>query len=89
MKSLAHRLLVGVVLLPGAVSILGLGGCVVGNDTRVYSPTLGQQLIDLQKAREAGAMTEAEFVAERSKLLSKGRSSDEGSSSEVMPEGSK
>lgn len=31
--------------------------------------TLGQQLIDLQKAREAGAITDAEYQAQKAKLL--------------------
>jgi len=32
-------------------------------------PTIGQQLIDLQKAKDAGAITEAEFQAQKTKLL--------------------
>lgn len=81
MKNSIRRLSVGTVALSSLVSILSLGGCVVGNDTRVYRPTLGQQLIDLQKARDAGAMTEVEYATERSKLLSKRPASDEGSAS--------
>lgn len=89
MKICIRRLSVGTVVLSSVVSVLSLGGCVVGNDTRVYRPTLGQQLIDLQKARDAGAMTEVEYATERSKLLSKGPSSDGGSAPKVMSEGSK
>ena len=81
MKNSIRRLSVGTVALSSLVSILSLGGCVVGNDTRVYRPTLGQQLIDLQKARDAGAMTEVEYATERSELLSKRPASDEGSAS--------
>ena len=33
------------------------------------SPTIGQQLIDLKKAKDAGAITEAEYEAEKAKLL--------------------
>ena len=33
--------------------------------------TLGQQLIDLQKAKEAGAITDAEYKAQKAKLLEK------------------
>jgi hypothetical protein len=48
-----------------------LAGCVaIGN--RVPSScgaTLGQQLTDLEKAKEAGALTEAEFQAQKAKLL--------------------
>ena len=32
-------------------------------------PTIGQQLIDLKKARDDGAITEAEYEAEKAKLL--------------------
>ena len=36
---------------------------------QVSSPTLGQQLMDLQKAKESGAITEEEYQAQRTKLL--------------------
>jgi hypothetical protein len=47
-----------------------LSGCVaaIGNRTPT-EVSVGQQLIDLQKAKEAGAMTEAEYQAERAKVL--------------------
>jgi outer membrane biogenesis lipoprotein LolB len=32
-------------------------------------PTTGQQLIDLQKARELGAITDPEYQAQKAKLL--------------------
>jgi hypothetical protein len=32
-------------------------------------PTVGQQLIDLQKAKDAGAISDAEYQAEKAKLL--------------------
>lgn len=52
---------------------LCLNGCVaaIGNRDaqRPGNATLGQQLIDLQKAKEAGAMTEAEYQTEKAKLL--------------------
>lgn len=32
-------------------------------------PTTGQQLIDLQKAKDAGAINDAEYQAEKTKLL--------------------
>jgi hypothetical protein len=53
-------------------SSLLLSGCVaaIGNrDGTKSSATLGQQLIDLQKAKEAGAISDAEYAAQRSKLL--------------------
>jgi hypothetical protein len=35
----------------------------------VTAPTLGQQLVDLQKAKDAGAITDAEYQAQKAKLL--------------------
>lgn len=52
--------------------MLFLGGCVaaIGNrDAQRGGGTLGQQLVDLQKAKDAGAITDAEFQAEKAKLL--------------------
>ena len=37
----------------------------------VQNPTVGQQLIDLQKAKDAGAITDAEYQAQKAKLLGK------------------
>ncbi len=36
---------------------------------QMVAPTLGQQLIDLQKAREAGAISDQEYQDQRAKLL--------------------
>jgi hypothetical protein len=51
-----------------------LGGCVasIGNrDSQRGHATLGQQLIDLQKAKDIGALTESEYQAQKAKLLDK------------------
>ena len=47
-----------------------LGGCVaaIGNHPP-NEPTVGQQLIDLQKAKDSGAMSDAEYQAEKAKVL--------------------
>jgi hypothetical protein len=45
---------------------LQLGG---GSKTLVQKPTVGQQLIDLQKAKETGAMTDSEYQAQKAKAL--------------------
>jgi PBP1b-binding outer membrane lipoprotein LpoB len=52
-------------LLAGCVG-LQLGG---GSKTLVQKPTVGQQLIDLQKAKETGAMTDSEYQAQKAKAL--------------------
>jgi hypothetical protein len=55
------------------LSLLLLGsGCVaaIGNGQPPRSNgTVGQQLIDLQKAKEVGAMTEQEYQDQRAKVL--------------------
>ena len=58
-----------------AAVALFVGGCAIelGNGAKTESrePTLGKQLIDLQKARDAGAITPAEFEAKKAELLKK------------------
>jgi len=45
---------------------LHLGG---GATSNLQSPTLGQQLIDLQKAKDSGAISDQDYQAQKSKLL--------------------
>jgi hypothetical protein len=58
-----------ILLLPPALMLLN--GCIaIGNrDAQRPNATLGQQLIDLQKARDTGAITDAEYQAQKSRLL--------------------
>ena len=57
----------------GLSALLLLSGCVIGVGSGAKSvtqvPTLGQQLIDLQKAKDAGAINDTEFQAQKAKLL--------------------
>ena len=50
-----------------------LTGCVaaIGNRDAGHTPgtTLGQQLMDLKKAKEAGALTEIEYQDQRARLM--------------------
>jgi hypothetical protein len=63
--------------LPAAVAVCStflLTGCVAlqlgGGDKReVQNPTLGQQLTDLKTAKDTGAITDAEYQAQKAKLL--------------------
>ena len=52
-------------------AVLLLTGCIaIGNrDAQRPNATLGQQLIDLQKARDTGALTDAEYQAQKARLL--------------------
>jgi hypothetical protein len=70
MKKLIIPALVGlltVTLLTGCVGGLSLGG---GTKTTTNAATVGQQMIDLKKARDAGAITDAEYQAQKIKILS-------------------
>ena len=51
------RIVLGVVLL--AVT---LSGCAIGSGkTEIIKPTLGQELMELKKAKESGAISEQEY----------------------------
>jgi hypothetical protein len=68
MKKLFVPVLVGLTamtLLTGCIGV-SLGG---GSTTHTQAPTVGQQLIDLQKARDAGIITDAEYQAQKARLL--------------------
>lgn len=52
-------------LLSGCLN-LQLGG---GTSNRSQPATVGQQLIDLQDARNKGALTDAEYQAQKAKIL--------------------
>ena len=54
--------------LSGALAACG-GGAEV--QQQISTSTTGQQLMDLQKAYEAGALTKEEYERERNKVLSK------------------
>jgi len=52
--------------------LLFLSGCVaaIGNrEGRHGGTTLGQELIDLQKAKDSGAISEADYQTQKAKLL--------------------
>jgi hypothetical protein len=58
----------------GLSAVLLISGCVIAigsNESKSNSQTVGQQLTDLQHAKEAGAITDAEFQAQKAKILNK------------------
>ena len=68
MKKLFLPIVIGlasVTLLTGCLAIQ-LGG---GTTTRPESPTVGQQLIDLQHAKDTGAISDSEYQQQKAKLL--------------------
>jgi hypothetical protein len=68
MKKLLVPVMIGLsamTLLSGCLD-LKLGG---GSTTRPQTATVGQQLVDLQKAKDSGAITEAEYQSQKAKVL--------------------
>jgi len=69
MKSVPKKV---AVLAVGGLLLLGLVACGGGGaDVRseVSTTTTGQQLMDLKKALDSGAMTQKEYDQERQKIL--------------------
>ena len=64
-------------LLPaliGLSAMILLSGCIAfgtGDKSTTINqrPTVGQQLVDLQKAKNSGSITDSEYQAEKAKLL--------------------
>ena len=56
-----------------AIPLFGVVACGGGADVRseVSTTTTGQQLMDLKKALDSGAMTQKEYDQERKKILEK------------------
>ena len=68
MKKLLVPALIGfsaITLFSGCIG-LSLGG---GTTSKSQSPTLGQQLTDLQMAKNSGAINETEYQTQKAKLL--------------------
>ena len=68
MKKLFLPVLVGLsamLLLTGCLD-LQVGG---GTKSELQKPTVGQQLVDLQKAKAEGAITDAEYQTQKAKIL--------------------
>ena len=68
MKKLLLTTLIGLsatMLISGCVFSIGSSG------TKTESHTVGQELIDLQHAKDAGAITDAEYQAQKAKILDK------------------
>lgn len=59
--------------LPSVALLTGCLGLTIGGGTtnKPEAPTVGQQLIDLQKAKDAGAITDSEYQAQKAKILGK------------------
>ena len=67
MRSRTTKRVVAVTVLSGAVALAGCGGSEVVRPN--VSVSVGQQLIDLKKARDSGALTEKEYQSQKTKLI--------------------
>ena len=61
-------------LVPGLLAMTLLMGCKTpqqggGTQVKATQPSVGQQLMELQKARDNGTITDAEYQTERNRLL--------------------
>jgi hypothetical protein len=83
MKKLIVPVLAGfsaMTLLSGCL-FLDIGG---GMLSEAVHPSVGQGLIDLQKAKDAGAITDAEYQAQKDKLLGKNLTVEGGKSAKPV-----
>jgi len=63
-------------LIPALIGLSAmtlLAGCTwsIGSGTKsaTIMPTVGQQLVDLQKAKDSGAISDAEYQTQKAKVL--------------------
>ncbi len=58
-------------LLATLVLVLTLGACSIhgGTHENIHPPTLGQELMDLKRAYESGALDEGEYHDKREQLI--------------------
>jgi hypothetical protein len=72
-KSLIPMILAAMTMLMSGCIGLHFGGggskSEMVNKSQTYDVTLGQQLIDLQKAYDSGIITESQYNAQKKKLL--------------------
>lgn len=66
-------LLAATMLLTGCVAAIGNRGM---ERPTASGTTLGQELLDLQKARDAGAITEAQYEVQKARLLGEEQEED-------------
>jgi hypothetical protein len=67
MMSIHPRTLAAMLLVAGSLALAGCGG---GDTTvKAETTTTGQELMDLKKAYEAGAISKDEYEEQREKIL--------------------
>jgi hypothetical protein len=56
-------------ILIAAMLVLALQACGTGSTTTVNTATTGQQLMDIKKALDSGAITQQEYEQQRRQIL--------------------
>ncbi|RLA35781.1 MAG: hypothetical protein DRR03_05210 [Gammaproteobacteria bacterium] len=69
MKTMGLKTLATAAIISVTLALGGCGGGGAKTEVRAETTTTGQQLLDLKKAYEAGALTEKEYESEREKIL--------------------
>ena len=69
MKSRAIIAIVMALVLATSVAGCGGGGAKTQTQTDIRTTTTGQELMDLKKAYDSGAITEKEYERQRKKIL--------------------
>jgi Short C-terminal domain len=67
---------IGTIVLTLSAMLLVSSGCIAvslggGGKSETSKATLGEQMIDLQKAKDSGAITEEQYETQKAKLLGK------------------
>jgi hypothetical protein len=70
-RNMKRKLKVWVMVIVAGVMMAGCGGGGADVHSTVNSVSTGQQLMDLKRALDAGAMTKSEYEQEREKILEK------------------
>jgi len=65
-----HGIIAVIVAMALGFGLVGCGGGGAKAQTELTTTTVGQQLLDLQKAYEAGALSKGEYEKEKQKILS-------------------
>lgn len=65
------QLSAGLCIVGLSVALAGCGGGGADVQTENRSTTTGQELLDLQKAKEAGVISDAEYNKQRSMILNR------------------
>lgn len=58
-------------LILGLILLSFLGGCIGVGSEKIEKASMGQELVDLKKARDAGAINEEEYLELKRKIMNR------------------